>query len=603
MKKLFYPLAYALTAFLILYSCSAEEEDTTPPPTVQQPTPEPEPEVSQFTLTVTAGEGGTVSTEGGTYDEGTEVTITATPAEGYEFVGWEGSDSTEVSLTVTLGANTTLNALFEESTKVTLTVKSVEDGTVIANAGEYSVGDLVTIQAVPNEGYGFLGWGGFIPPNTTSPLGSGEEFPNEKEELSFYIYEDLTVEPNYYWHYPIENITLPSSSNSLLNDTPINYFKNLTEISIVSRDYAGFPAVLDYNNDGNLDLIHTNSNYNASFEGILDIRKMKFFLGDENGYLREDENLSNIYDGLIHNYRTLLGDFDNNGYMDVFFSATGFDDGSVSGEKPLMLLNNGNSTFEIERFEDYDVHGYWHGATSSDFDNDGRIEIILLNPLQERDLDSGNRYTSKIIEIVKNKIEISPLEIDFLETMGKLTIESFDLNNDGHLDLIICGNDVPEDVDGYLRTETGFVDENNNPIFLTLDDFKSSFVWYGSSQGFKEKITLPINEYFYKVMDVGVVDIDSDGDKDLVLSRNAGYQEAYYQIIRNNIDSFEDVTEIYIDNNDLNIEGGSSSEIIVGDFNKDGIIELHHNEADKFRNQFSFELIDNKFQLVKRITN
>ena len=231
------------------------------------------------------------------------------------------------------------------------------------------------------------------------------------------------------------------------------------------------------------------------------------------------------------------------------------------------------------------------------------IEIILLNPLQEIDLDSGNRYTSKIIEIVNNKIEISPLEIDFLETMSKLTIESFDLNNDGYLDLIICGNDVPEDVDGYLRTETGFVDENNNPIFLTLDDFKSSFVWYGSSQGFKEKITLPINEYFYKVMDVGVVDIDSDGDKDLVLSRNAGYQEAYYQIIRNNIDSFEDVTEIYIDNNDLNIEGGSSSEIIVGDFNKDGIIELHHNEADKFRNQFSFELIDNKFQLVKRITN
>ena len=110
MKKLLYPLAFALTAFQILYSCSTEEEDTTPPPQVQQPTPEPE--VSQYTLTVIAGEGGTVSTEGGTYDEGTEVTITATPAEGYEFVGWEGSDSTEASLTVTLGANTTLNATF-----------------------------------------------------------------------------------------------------------------------------------------------------------------------------------------------------------------------------------------------------------------------------------------------------------------------------------------------------------------------------------------------------------------------------------------------------------------------------------------------------------
>src|SRR6056300_371607 len=112
MKKLLYPLAFALTAFLFVYSCSAEE-DTTPPPTVQQPTPEPEPPApTQYTLEVTAGEGGTVSSEGGTYDEGTEVTITATPNEGYVFVGWEGSDSTEASLTVTIGANTSLNALF-----------------------------------------------------------------------------------------------------------------------------------------------------------------------------------------------------------------------------------------------------------------------------------------------------------------------------------------------------------------------------------------------------------------------------------------------------------------------------------------------------------
>ena len=85
-KKLLYPIALALTAFLILYSCSTEEEDTTPPPSIIQ-TPEPEPPATtQYTLTVSAGGGGTVSTEGGTYDEGTEVTITATPDDGYEFV-------------------------------------------------------------------------------------------------------------------------------------------------------------------------------------------------------------------------------------------------------------------------------------------------------------------------------------------------------------------------------------------------------------------------------------------------------------------------------------------------------------------------------------
>ena len=43
-----------------------------------------------YTLTVTAGEGGSVSTGGGEYKEGTEVTITAIPNEGYGFIGWNG---------------------------------------------------------------------------------------------------------------------------------------------------------------------------------------------------------------------------------------------------------------------------------------------------------------------------------------------------------------------------------------------------------------------------------------------------------------------------------------------------------------------------------
>ena len=33
-----------------------------------------------------------MSTEGGEYEEGTEVTITATPDEGYEFTAWSDGD-------------------------------------------------------------------------------------------------------------------------------------------------------------------------------------------------------------------------------------------------------------------------------------------------------------------------------------------------------------------------------------------------------------------------------------------------------------------------------------------------------------------------------
>ena len=110
-----YPISFlfiCVLSFILVYSCSTEEEESITP-VVQTPQPEPEPEPVEYTLTVSAAEGGTVSTEGGTFDEGTEVTITATASDGYRFTGWVGSDSTNESLTVTLNSNQTYQALFE----------------------------------------------------------------------------------------------------------------------------------------------------------------------------------------------------------------------------------------------------------------------------------------------------------------------------------------------------------------------------------------------------------------------------------------------------------------------------------------------------------
>ena len=167
MKKLYLLTIITLSSIALIYSCSTEEEDTTPPPSVVA-TPEPEsPAPTQYTLTVTAGEGGTVSTEGGTFDEGTEVTVTATPDEGYVFVRWEGSDSTENSLTITLNSNESLNAVFELIPLYTLTVLSSEGGTVSTSGGEYTEGTEIEIIATPNEGFSFTGWEGIEETNSS----------------------------------------------------------------------------------------------------------------------------------------------------------------------------------------------------------------------------------------------------------------------------------------------------------------------------------------------------------------------------------------------------------------------------------------------------
>tara|TARA_B100001093_G_scaffold165094_1_gene157535 strand:- start:191 stop:1702 length:1512 start_codon:yes stop_codon:yes gene_type:complete len=170
MKNFLYLSLLALFSIALIYSCSAEEEDTTPPSSIIQ-TPGPEtPAPTQYALEVTAGEGGTVSTEGGTYDEGTEVTITATANEGYRFTGWEGNDSTSESLTITLNSNQTYQALFELIPIYTLTVTTSERGTVSTEGGEYAEGTEIKITATPNEGYRFDGWEGIDSNESTITL-------------------------------------------------------------------------------------------------------------------------------------------------------------------------------------------------------------------------------------------------------------------------------------------------------------------------------------------------------------------------------------------------------------------------------------------------
>ena len=103
--------AISIFSSVVVTDISAEEEDTSPPPALVQPQ-EPEPDPTQYTLTVTAGDGGTVSTEGGEYQEGTEIEIIATPNEEYRFDGWEGNDSYENTLIITISSDTELSPIF-----------------------------------------------------------------------------------------------------------------------------------------------------------------------------------------------------------------------------------------------------------------------------------------------------------------------------------------------------------------------------------------------------------------------------------------------------------------------------------------------------------
>ena len=112
------------------------------------------------TATVNPAETGTVA-GAGKYEEGKEATLTATPAEGYQFVNWTVGDSivsTENPYKFTVTADLALVANFEliPPTKYNVTV-TAENGTV-EGAGEYEENAEATLTATAAEGYEFVNW-------------------------------------------------------------------------------------------------------------------------------------------------------------------------------------------------------------------------------------------------------------------------------------------------------------------------------------------------------------------------------------------------------------------------------------------------------------
>jgi len=123
-----------------------------------------------LTTTAAPGIGGSIarSPDAANYTPGTLVGVTATPANGYTFVGWSGaSTSTNRTVSITMDGDKSLVAMFNEVSAPgthTLTTTAIpEHGGSITrnpNAASYTAGTQVTVTAAAEPGYRFTGWGG-----------------------------------------------------------------------------------------------------------------------------------------------------------------------------------------------------------------------------------------------------------------------------------------------------------------------------------------------------------------------------------------------------------------------------------------------------------
>ena len=115
-----------------------------------------------YIINVTASPtvGGTVS-GGGTFEYGTECTVSATANTGYNFVNWteNGTEvSTDASYTFTVSSGRDLVAHFQGvSCTITVTSDPTEGGNV-SGGGTYSYGQTCVLTATPVTGYSFVCW-------------------------------------------------------------------------------------------------------------------------------------------------------------------------------------------------------------------------------------------------------------------------------------------------------------------------------------------------------------------------------------------------------------------------------------------------------------
>ena len=119
-----------LLFFLVTLSCSKEESDT--PSTSNQ-----EPTVTRYDVNITSTDGGTVNVSSGSYEEGTVLTITASPSQGFVFSNWTGFDSTDSTITINVNQIFNLNAVFIPEEQVSLEQNSFTDNVEIEGAQEY----------------------------------------------------------------------------------------------------------------------------------------------------------------------------------------------------------------------------------------------------------------------------------------------------------------------------------------------------------------------------------------------------------------------------------------------------------------------------------
>lgn len=484
MKKLYLLSTILLMAFVLIYSCSTEEEDTTPPPSVVV-TPEPEPPApTQYTLTVTAGEGGSVSTEGGTYDEGTEITVTATPEEGYGFENWQDFNSAENTITITLNSNLSISARFYKF----YVSKSERFSEINETTGYYKIQEFFSEYPIQD----------YISTYIDIPFSDGDD----GDRIQYRAFGKCIVSTD-----------IDGDSKQDLIAVANSFCTKHTD------DYGYHPSklvvIFDYKQKSDKQIINLNTYHITKMEvndfnsdGVSDVMLFKHDTY-KNFYVAQEDGGGNVnyppgkptiiyYDDLIKtvdvgiagdsHYGT-SGDVDNDGDIDfVYWPIPGQYNDEPTLTKPYVAINNGNFNFSIEEIV---FSERWNATAYDLFDvnNDNFLDLIVgwrVGPIR-RDFGYHDTLTGPVLILgdgsgnfnLNNSTLLTETYLTSRDIhCGLLGLGYTDYDKDGDIDIILSTTREEPFGVGTFEEFTYYDNyylillENNNGSFIDVTEQK-----------------------------------------------------------------------------------------------------------------------------------
>jgi len=235
----------------------------------------------------------------------------------------------------------------------------------------------------------------------------------------------------------------------------------------------------------------------------------------------------------------LVHDLDGNGLADILLPGSN-----------LVYWNRGDWTLERGRLCDYPV-SVVNGASLADFTGDGRVDLLVLLPGTVPGLyesDSGGRFVGKPRKVAAGLPSEGP---SFATAVG-------DPDGDGDLDIWVPQYKRPY-IDGQFPTP--YYDANDGyPSYLLVNDGRGNFTDGTKAAGLTTK-------QLRRTYSASFVDIDADGDQDLVVVNDFAGMDLY---LNNGKGRFTDVTaQLGTDRHSFGMSHA------LADFNGDGRIDIY----------------------------